>query len=165
MNTDMVGRIPAGTLCALLAVTLLACARTLPDSPSAPPSGDGWGSDYEGALAAARAANKLVLADFTGSDWCSWCRKLHSEVFETDTFRQWAARHVILLELDYPRHTEQGEGLRLQNARLLNKAQVEGFPTVVFWDAAGKEVGRMGYVPGGPDKWIEHADAVIAAAH
>ena len=39
-------------------------------------------TDYKAALAKAKAENKDVLIDFSGSDWCRWCVKLDKEVFE-----------------------------------------------------------------------------------
>ena len=34
---------------------------------------DEWQTDYAKALATAKAQNKQVLLDFTGSDWCGPC--------------------------------------------------------------------------------------------
>ena len=41
----------------------------------------GWDDNYDKALAEAKADKKLVLLDFTGSDWCGYCMQLDSEVF------------------------------------------------------------------------------------
>ena len=62
----------------------------------------GWVTGYEAALATAKAEKKLVLADFTGSDWCGWCKKLKAEVFDQPAFQEWAQKNVVLLELEYP---------------------------------------------------------------
>ena len=43
--------------------------------------GDGWLTDYTKAQAQAKAEKKLLVMDFTGSDWCGWCIKLNKEVF------------------------------------------------------------------------------------
>ena len=32
----------------------------------------GWTDDYTKAVAQAKAENKAILLDFTGSDWCGW---------------------------------------------------------------------------------------------
>src|SRR5205807_2026970 len=45
-----------------------------------------WVESYDDAVARAKKANRLVLADFTGSDWCGWCIKLREEVFDTKEF-------------------------------------------------------------------------------
>ena len=49
-----------------------------------------WHEDFTWARAIAEQKGHLMLLDFTGSDWCRWCIKLKSEVFKTDTFRNWA---------------------------------------------------------------------------
>lgn len=46
-----------------------------------------WQTDFHAAKDKAKADNKLLLVDFTGSDWCPWCKKLHEEVFEKDAFK------------------------------------------------------------------------------
>ena len=32
-----------------------------------------WGTSYDRSLDTAKRQNLMVLADFTGSDWCPWC--------------------------------------------------------------------------------------------
>jgi protein disulfide-isomerase len=35
-----------------------------------------WLTDYSKAVDQAKAENKSILPDFTGSDWCGWCIKM-----------------------------------------------------------------------------------------
>ena len=42
-----------------------------------------WQTKFEDAKTKAKADNKLLLVDFTGSDWCGWCIKLKKEVFSS----------------------------------------------------------------------------------
>lgn len=120
-----------------------------------------WSEDYDAALAKAKATGKLVLADFTGSDWCGWCIRLKKEVFETPEFAAWAAKNVILLELDYPMDKPQSAELKARNKALLKKYGVAGYPTILFLTSEGKSVGQMGYLRGGPGPWIEKAQALV----
>jgi len=99
--------------------------------------------------------------DFTGSDWCIWCQKLKKEVFTTPEFEAWAAKNVVLLELDYPRSTPQPEAVKKQNTELAEKYGIEGYPTVLFVDASGKVLGKSGYKKGGPTTWTSSADELI----
>ena len=55
-----------------------------------------WMTDAPKALAIAKAENKLVMLDFTGSDWCGWCIKLNKEVFSTPDFADYAAKNLVL---------------------------------------------------------------------
>lgn len=118
---------------------------------------DPWLTDLKKATAESKKTGKPILADFTGSDWCGWCIKLKDEVFSTPEFKAWAAKNVILLEVDFPRQKEQSEELKKQNKELGAKYQVGGYPTVLFLDAKGKVLGKSGYLPGGPEAWLKDA--------
>jgi len=41
----------------------------------------GWLVDIDEAYAKAKKTNKPILANFTGSDWCGWCKRLDKDVF------------------------------------------------------------------------------------
>jgi len=125
-------------------------------------SGDAsWVESWDKAVAAAKKDKKLILADFTGSDWCGWCIKLHKEVFDLKDFKDWAAKNVVLLELDFPHKKAQTDELKAQNKKLLDKYGVEGFPTILVLDADGKKVGELGYMEGGPAVWTKAAQEIL----
>ena len=114
-----------------------------------------WRFDFPGALQQARKENKLVLLDFTGSDWCGWCIKFEHDVLATPQFATYANRKLQLVRLDFPHHTPQPETLQRANAALYHRFGVDGFPTFVLVNADGKELGRqVGYLNGGPDAFI-----------
>jgi thioredoxin-related protein len=98
---------------------------------------------------------KLTLLDFTGSDWCGWCQKLDREVFSQPEFRQFARDNIIFTKVDFPRNIPQSPAERAQNAELAQRYGVRGFPTIVVLNSKGKEVGRLGYMPGGPKPFVE----------
>ena len=66
-----------------------------------------WGTDATTALAQAKKEKKLVVMNFTGSDWCGWCIKLKKEVFDTKEFAEYAGKNLVLVELDFPRAKKQ----------------------------------------------------------
>lgn len=106
----------------------------------------GWDDDYAKGLAEAAKENKLVLLDFTGSDWCGWCIKLDEEVFSKTEFKRFAKDKLVLVELDYPKGKNQTKKIKEQNAELKTKFKVSGYPTIVLVDAEGKEQARwVGY--------------------
>jgi protein disulfide-isomerase len=101
------------------------------------------------------AENKIVLVDFTGSDWCGWCIKFKKEVLDTAEFQEYAAKNVVLVELDYPLKKVQADDLKKANAALKTQYNVHGFPTLLVLDKDGKEIGRqVGYSKGGPQAFI-----------
>ncbi|MBI5725933.1 MAG: thioredoxin family protein [Planctomycetes bacterium] len=151
---------------ALMSVIGLAtCALILAEDskPASAPAVE-WLTSYAKAVEAAKKDKKLILADFTGSDWCGWCKKLKAEVFDTDEFKTWAAKNVILLELDFPKKKQQDDATKKQNQELNDKYKIEGFPTILFLKADGTKVGQTGYVKGGAKVWIENAQKIIEAA-
>jgi len=114
-----------------------------------------WLTDLPAAQAQARSENKIVLMDFTGSDWCSWCIKFKKEVLDTKGFQQYAGNNVVLVEVDFPDKKPQPADLKKANAALKDKYKIEGYPTFVVLDKDGKEIGRqVGYSAGGPKAFI-----------
>lgn len=99
-----------------------------------------WQTDYDKALQTARAQNKRVLLDFTGSDWCGPCIQLKQRVFSRPEFISYADKNLILVELDYPQRKKQSASLVKQNERLAKQYGIEekGYPTLVLLDPAGK---------------------------
>lgn len=118
------------------------------------PEGSG-STALAGALSQAQSENKLVLLDFTGSDWCPWCVKFDHDVLSTDQFARYADAKLVLVKVDFLRHTPQSDDLKRGNAALAKQFDVHGYPTYVLLNADGKELGRqVGYLKGGPDAFI-----------
>jgi thioredoxin-related protein len=114
-----------------------------------------WMTDLPKAQAQAKSENKLVVMDFTGTDWCPWCIKLNKEVFSTPEFSEFAAKSLVLVEVDFPRRKPQSAELKKANQALQEKYKIEGYPTVIVLNSAGKKVGELGYEEGGPKPFIE----------
>ena len=121
---------------------------------------EGWLTDYKKAQEEAKTTNKLLLIDFTGSDWCGWCIRLDREVFSKPEFREYATKKFVLLEADFPRRKELSADVKAQNLELAQRYRVEGFPTIVVLDGTGKKVGELGYTPGGPAAFIAQLDKI-----
>jgi protein disulfide-isomerase len=141
----------------LLAPFFTACA-VLTLGVSAARAAEGWGDNYEKAAAQAKAEKKLLVMDFTGSDWCPWCVKLNKEVFSQPEFKEYAAKNLVLLEVDFPNSKPQSPAVKAQNGKLQTKYKIEGYPTVVVLDPEGKKVGVLGYQPGGPKMFTAALD-------
>ena len=143
-------------LCAVL-FALAAFAKT-----STP---EGWLDNYDAALKKAAAENKYVVVDFSGSDWCGWCKRLDKEVFATEAFKKAAAEKYVLLMVDTPnKKSLLSEKAKKQNPKLVEKFGIEGFPTVVVLDSKGEEICRLGYEKGGPTNYIAKLDEEIRLA-
>jgi protein disulfide-isomerase len=133
---------------------LLACSAALVLAASVAHAAD-WTEDYASAVAKAKKEHKMVLLDFTGSDWCIWCQRTDKEVFETQKFKDFADQKLILVRLDFPNAKPQTDALKAQNAGLRDKFGVEAFPMLIVLDAKEKVVfSQLGYKDGGPDALI-----------
>lgn len=117
-----------------------------------------WLTDLPKAQTQAKSEKKLVMLDFTGSDWCGWCIKLHNEVFSKPEFSEYAKKNLVLVEVDFPHKKQQSEQLKKANAALQEKYKIEGYPTIIVLDGEGKKVGELGYQPGGPKAFIAELD-------
>ncbi len=115
---------------------------------------DGWMTDHAKALEKAKADKKMVVMDFTGSDWCGWCIKLDKEVFDQKDFKEYADKNLVLLKLDFPQKKKLTQLLTKQNEKLMQEYKVEGFPTVIVLDSEGKQIGQLGYMQGGPSAFV-----------
>jgi protein disulfide-isomerase len=103
-------------------------------------AGAEWQTDYAKALETAKAENKRVLLDFTGSDWCGPCIELRKRVLSRPDFAAYAEKNLILVEIDYPKRKEQSARLKTQNEKLSTQYGIDekGFPTIVLLDSNGK---------------------------
>ena len=107
-----------------------------------------WLTDYKKAQEEAKANNKSLLINFTGSDWCPACVELQKEVFSTPQFRDYASKNFVFLEIDFPRSKPQPQEVALQNQELAARYGIEAFPSVIVVSSEGKKIGELiGYNP------------------
>jgi protein disulfide-isomerase len=123
-----------------------------------------WIEDWDLAVETAKAKNLTVLVNFTGSDWCSWCMRLASEVFTKSAFETYAKENLVLLKLDFPRKIAQSAERKKQNEALLRQFGVQGFPTILLVNGEGEEIGRTGYREGGAEAYAKHLGEFISAS-
>jgi thioredoxin-related protein len=101
-----------------------------------------WSTDYKKAQEEAKANHKLVLLEFTGSDWCGFCFQLDRAILSQPQFKDYANKNLVLVEIDFPRRKAQSTETKKQNAELAERYQVDGFPTLVVLNGEGKAVWR-----------------------
>ena len=120
-----------------------------------------WNGNLEKAVEQAKKENKTVLVNFTGSDWCIWCKRLSSEVFQQKEFEEYAKKSLVLVMLDFPKDIEQTQEIKEYNNTLAQKYGIQGFPTILLIDGQGKLVAQTGYQPGGAAKYVEHIKSYL----
>jgi protein disulfide-isomerase len=130
-------------------LTLWLAGRVLADESA-------WQTSFPEAAEQASREGKLLLLDFTGSDWCGWCIKLDGETFSRAEFLDYASRNVVLVKVDFPMHKSQPDGVKAANSVLKKQYGVSGFPTVLVLRPDGKVLWQQtGYAPGGPKVMID----------
>jgi thioredoxin-related protein len=128
------------TLCLTLAIASFSSAQTQS-------GGLTWYTDLEKAIEVSNSTKKPVFGFFTGSDWCGWCHKLQRDVFAKNAFIEWAKKNVVLLELDFPRNKQLPAELAQQNQNLAKQFQVQGFPTVWYFNGSKDKSGKRNLTP------------------
>lgn len=134
---------------------------TLHSEPQLEQSGQ-WLTSWELAHRESLRTGKPIMAVFTGSDWCGPCIALKKKVLKTNQFAQWATENVVLLEVDFPKHTNQSPAIKDQNRSLSDRFNVSGYPTVLVIDADGQVKGKLGHGTN-PDRWIKRAAGIVGS--
>ena len=129
----------------------LGCGRVGGSSATAATSAIAWEKDLAGALARAESENKLVMVDFY-TDWCRWCQVMDDKTF-SDGAVQAELKRMVVVKLDAERDGRDAA----------RRYRVEGFPTILFLDGSGREVGRVpGYMP--PQPFLEELGDILGKA-
>lgn len=100
-----------------------------------------WTTDFDKAKTEAANSGKFILLNFSGSDWCIPCIRLHKEFFETESFKEFAKNHLILVNADFPRlkKNQLSKEQTKKNEMLAEKYNTHGvFPLTLLLDADGK---------------------------
>src|SRR5258705_6473807 len=91
----------------------------------------------EDAVKAAKG-KKDIIVDFTGSDWCGWCKKLVKEVFDQEDWKKAASPKYVFVEIDFPRKKEQTDEEKKYNSALQQRFDVQGYPSIFILDSQGR---------------------------
>lgn len=98
----------------------------------------GFIDNMEQAKVIASEKKQPILAVFSGSDWCYWCKRLDDEVLSQKYFIENVTNNVVLLYVDSPRDKSKlSAHARSANPFLLQKYGIRGFPTLLLLDKEG----------------------------
>lgn len=100
-----------------------------------------WLGDFNAAKTEAAQNHKLILINFSGSDWCGPCIRLRKEILESTAFENYASGHLVLVRADFPRQKKNQlpkEQVKLNEA-LADQYNPDGkFPFTLLVDEQGK---------------------------
>ena len=123
-----------------------------------------WLTDLNKAEQIAKTEHKLILLNFSGSDWCIPCMKLRADIFNSDAFTQYANNNLILVNADFPRKKKDqlSKEQQKENDELAAKYNPEGrFPFTILLDSNGNKLKVWdGYYSQGPGNFVNEITAV-----
>jgi thioredoxin-related protein len=126
-------------------------------------SGD-WQNDFEKAKQAAQTEHKYILLNFSGSDWCGPCIRMHKEIFDTDVFNEFAKTHLVLVNADFPRLRKHALPAEIQkkNDQLADQYNKQGiFPLTVLLTSEGKVLKTWeGLPPASADEFTKQLQSI-----
>ncbi len=108
-----------------------------------------WMTNYQEAVAKAKAEKKSIVLFFTGSDWCGWCKKMENEILMTPDFAKTAGNNFVFVMLDFPMNKTLPSQIADQNNDLKQKYGITGYPTIIVLDSNENFVAETGYRSGG----------------
>ena len=117
--------------------------------PAAAPLAVGvWTDDYDAALALAAEKRLPVFLNFTGSDWCPFCKLMNQQVFSTPEWNDYATNSLVLVLLDFPHDTTLlPEATLDRNHALAEHYGINSVPTYILLGPDGAEIGQLGATP------------------
>lgn len=117
-----------------------------------------WLGDFNAAKNEAVQKHKLILINFSGSDWCGPCIRLRKEILESSEFENFASDNLVLVRADFPRQKKNQlskDQVKL-NETLADKYNADGkFPYTLLVDVDGKILKQWdGFPNETPDQFI-----------
>lgn len=128
-----------------------------------------WLGDFSEAKKEAGQEHKLILINFSGSDWCGPCIRLRKEILESQIFENYASEHLVLVRADFPRQKKNQlskEQVKLNEA-LADKYNAEGkFPFTLLVDETGKVLKAWDGFPGvSPEEFVSQIQTASVGEH
>jgi uncharacterized protein YyaL (SSP411 family) len=124
-----------------------------------------WYYNLDEAKAIAQKEHRHILLNFSGSDWCGPCIRMHREIFETSVFEQMADSSLVMVNADFPRMKKDQLPAAQQklNDAMADRYDSKGkFPYTVLLTAGGKVLKAWDGFPGTtPDAFAREIKTII----
>ena len=127
-----------------------------------------WHNNLQDAEQIAKKEHKHILLNFSGSDWCGPCIRLHNEILNNAAFEQFAKSKLVLINADFPRSNKhQLSNLQQKlNDELADKYNKKGiFPLTLLLDENGRLLKSWEGLPKlTPEQFVTDIDLEIPQA-
>jgi thioredoxin-related protein len=124
-----------------------------------------WLTDFTTAKQEANTSHKFILLNFSGSDWCTPCIRMHKTLFESAPFENFAEEELVLVNADFPRLNKHqlSKAQQKQNDDLAEQYNPSGkFPYTLLINTEGKVVKAWDGCPDeSPEKFVEEINSTI----
>ena len=124
-----------------------------------------WLNNFDEAKKLAKEKHEYILLNFSGSDWCIPCIKMHTEIFDTDDFLKYANDHLVMVNADFPRlrKNKLSPEQEKRNDALADRYNPKGnFPYTLLLDADGKVIKSWeGFYEQGTRAFIQEIQSVV----
>jgi len=145
----------------MMRVTLLICVAIFCMSFT------NWHKSMDEAKMLAQKEHKHILLNFSGSDWCGPCIRLHKEIFDSEAFQQFAETNLVLVNADFPRLKKNQLSVSQQkiNDAIADRYNSKGsFPFTVLLNENGKVLKQWeGFPKMTPDEFVDDVRTIIDA--
>jgi thioredoxin-related protein len=103
----------------------------------------GWYAFNEGYALAVKQGKPMVIDVYT--DWCHWCKVMDKDTFANPAVKKVLDEKFIPIKINAESKTERVkyDGKDLSAAEFAAGAGVDGYPTMLFMDKAGKFVTKV----------------------
>ncbi|MEN2416198.1 thioredoxin family protein [Flavobacterium mesophilum] len=123
-----------------------------------------WEPDFDNAKKTAKEQHKLILLNFSGSDWCGPCILTTRDYLENQGFTQIANENLVMVNADFPRKKKNmppPEQVK-RNEALAEIYNREGsFPLTLLLDAQGKIIKAWhGKPESSPEQWTAEIKSI-----
>ena len=127
--------------------------------------GISWHYNLDEAKTIAQKEHRHILLNFSGSDWCGPCIRMHKEIFEAAVFEQMADSSLVMVNADFPRmkKNQLPAAQQQMNDAMADKYNSKGkFPFTVLLNADGKVLKAWDGFPGNtPEAFSREVRTII----
>jgi len=113
-----------------------------------------WLHSYSEAVSLSQSTSKPIVILFTGTSWCPACMKLEREVISNPEFSKSVGQKFIFLKAEFPEYSESSV-MASPYKPLLDRYNVNAFPTLVVVNANGQKLYTVNYKSGGPNVYAQ----------
>jgi hypothetical protein len=124
-----------------------------------------WFCDFDDAMEKAKLNDKTVAVFFHSSDNNN-SRKFKTERMENTKFKNKMRDRLLIVYLDYPDNADTSKDKRNKdqvqhNRRIAEQFHVSTYPTLIFLDSSGSEIGRITDSKATVAAFVENADRIV----